>query len=117
MMAEGNTRQEHDYEWKPVAIFNVIPKKGKTANETTPQETIIMDADKFAGVYKNKTKNANGTDFDGMREKTIQYAQEKNKSIKNKPSSQSSVNEVKRKTKDGKIAIFNAETKEFIRYE
>lgn len=117
MMSEGKTRQDHDYEWKPVAIFNVIPKKGKTANETTPQETIIMDADKFAGVYKNKSKNANGTDFDGMREKTIQYAQERNKSIKNKPSSKSSVNEVKRKTKDGKIAIFNADTKEFIRYE
>lgn len=82
MMAEGKTRQEHDYEWKPVAIFNVIPKKGKTANETTPQETIIMDADKFAGVYKNKTKSTAGTDFDGMREKTIQYAAEKNKAIK-----------------------------------
>lgn len=26
-------------------------------------------------------------------------------------------NEVKRRTKDGRIAVFNAETKEFIRYE
>jgi len=99
MMAEGKTRQEHDYEWKPVAIFNVIPKKGKTANETTPQETIIMDADKFAGVYKNKTKNANGTDFDGMREKTIQYAEEKNKSIKNKPSAKKSFTKQELKSK------------------
>lgn len=44
-------------------LFLTLFQRKKTANETTPQETIIMDADKFAGVYKNKSKNANGTDF------------------------------------------------------
>jgi hypothetical protein len=96
MMAEGNTRQEHDYTWKPVAIYNVVPKKGKTANETTPQETIIMDADKFAGVFKGKNKKENGKDFDEMREKTIEYAKERNKAIK-QPKAKETMHKIKGK--------------------
>lgn len=90
MMSEGKARQSHNYEWKPVAIFNVIPKKGEGADESTPQETIFMDADKFAGVYKSKNKKTEGHDFDEMREKTVEYAKQKNESVKNSSSQKQS---------------------------
>lgn len=88
MKERGTYDTTDDIEMKPVAVFNVAPKKLEEGDEgyeegvtkTTGQQTIYFSTDKLAGVFKAGKKS--GKDYEDMRQKTEAYAEEKNKNRK-----------------------------------
>ncbi len=82
------------------------PKDGEKGEEVT------LDYNSVSDIMNNKFGIENVYSLE-KAETTPGNVKVKRQDI----ASDKKVNEVKRKTKDGKIAIFNADTKEFIRYE
>lgn len=90
-------------EWKAGALVNVTPKTDAKGN-IAKSKTVIVPAEDVKGKFgESFDKNVVNKVVDDASRKNEQKAQE--------------VKEIKRKTKDGKIAIFDENTKKFLRYE
>ena len=106
LKANGETRPtDADVEGMKRALFNL----GNT------EETNIQKLQDFI-----QQQEAGISEYDQMKEVVDNDGDLEEFKLKEAPirlPKESSTNEVRRRTKDGKTAIFNAETKEFIRYE
>jgi len=99
----GELHGNKSIDWRPGAILNITPKtddKGKVAKS----QSAIIPIDDVKGKF--------GKSFDENVISKVQSAT----AAKNAKQTQE-VKEVKRKTKDGKVAIFDENTKKFLRYE
>jgi hypothetical protein len=106
----GQLATSHNLKVKPVAILNA-PTVDEGGNES--ENTIIVPIEEIKGKYTSPAKTGGQKDFDDK----VQELQDKAKEENAKRKAPSNVKEVKRRTADGKIAIFDEATKKFLRYE
>lgn len=90
-----NTTKE--IEMKPAVIFNVstpkeekVDEEGNTISVPGEQKTIYFDTQKIAGIFKGKG-GKDQKDYEYMRQKTEQYAEEQNKNRNKEPEKKSPV--------------------------